>query len=163
VPSGSRWERCSRSAGTAAASRRSTPSRRYYPSRDDRGLGRIGRFFKGDSTSELGLRSGLTRDVWTAVQPDLTTVEPYITDADRRFPDANAAVEGFVVSTIVTRYMRDPPPAEFRLIVSPLVAWIWIGGSVVIGGGLLAIWPAPSAARRRSLARAPAPAPRGVR
>jgi cytochrome c-type biogenesis protein CcmF len=57
------------------------PSRRYYPSRDDRGLGRIGRFFKGDSTSELGLRSGLTRDVWTAVQPDLTTVEPYITDA----------------------------------------------------------------------------------
>jgi cytochrome c-type biogenesis protein CcmF len=30
-----------------------------------------------------------------------------------------------------------------------MVAWIWIGGIVVFGGGLVAMWPAPDAARRR--------------
>ena len=60
-----------------------TPSRDYYTSLDQRQFGRIGRFFKGDSTSELGLRSGLGRDIWTAVQPDLTPVERYIRDADK--------------------------------------------------------------------------------
>ena len=29
---------------------------------------------------------------------------------------------------LVERYRRDPPPATFRVIASPLVAWIWIGG-----------------------------------
>jgi cytochrome c-type biogenesis protein CcmF len=135
------------------------PSRSYYPSLDDRSLGRIGRFFNGDSTSELGLRSGPTRDIWTAIQPDLTSIEPFIRDADRRFPDANPDLEGFLVSTLVTRYMRDPPPAQFRLIVSPLVAWIWIGGSIVIGGAMIAIWPAPAAARRRAVASVAGPVP----
>jgi cytochrome c-type biogenesis protein CcmF len=131
-----------------------SPSRDYYTSLDERQFGRIGRFFEGDSTSELGLRSGVGRDIWTAVQPDLTPLDRYIRDADRRFPDANAALEGFLVKTIVTRYMRSAPAAQFRLIVSPLVAWIWIGGVIVVGGAMVAIWPAPSAARRRALAPA---------
>jgi cytochrome c-type biogenesis protein CcmF len=131
-----------------------TPSRDYYTSLDDRQLGRIGRFFKGDSTSELGLRSGPARDIWTAVQPDLSPVERYIRDADRRFPDAGGALEGFLVKTIVTRYMRSGAAADFRLIVSPLVAWIWIGGVIVVGGAMIAIWPAPSAVRRRVAAPA---------
>jgi cytochrome c-type biogenesis protein CcmF len=136
------------------------PAREYYASLDDRSLGRIGRFFNGDSTSELGLRAGVTRDVWTAIQPDLSSLEPVIRAADRRFPEANAQLEAFVVSTIVTRYMRDPPPARFRLIVSPLVAWIWIGGTIVFGGGLMALWPAPSRERARAAASAPLAAPR---
>jgi cytochrome c-type biogenesis protein CcmF len=131
-----------------------TPSRSYYTSLDERSLGRIGRFFNGDSTSELGLRAGLGRDIWTAVQPDLTPFERDIRAADRRYPGANAALEGFLVSTIVTRYVHSATPAQFRLIVSPLVTWIWIGGMVVVGGALIAIWPAPAAARRRVLARA---------
>jgi cytochrome c-type biogenesis protein CcmF len=135
-----------------------TPSRDYYTSLDQRQFGRIGRFFEGDSTSELGLRSGIGRDIWTAVQPDLTPVARYIREADRRFPNANAALEGFLVKTIVTRYVRSAPAAEFRLIVSPLVAWIWIGGVIAVGGAMIAIWPAPSAARRRIAARAPADA-----
>jgi cytochrome c-type biogenesis protein CcmF len=134
-----------------------TPSRDYYTSLDERQFGRIGRFFEGDSTSELGLRSSIRRDIWTAVQPDLTSLDRYIRDANRRFPDANAALEGFLVKTIVTRYMRSAPAAQFRLIVSPLVAWIWIGGVIVVGGAMVAIWPAPSAARRRALAPARAP------
>jgi cytochrome c-type biogenesis protein CcmF len=140
-----------------------SPSHNYYPSLDDRSLGRIGRFFGGESTSELGLSSGLTRDVWTAIQPDLTAFEPLIRDADRRFPDANAELEGFVVSAVVARYMSDPPPAEFKLIVSPLVAWIWIGGTIAIGGALIAIWPPPAALRRRAYSTSTRGSPRATR
>ncbi|MFL5825584.1 MAG: heme lyase CcmF/NrfE family subunit [Thermoleophilaceae bacterium] len=135
------------------------PSRGYYPSLDSATFGRIGRFFNGDSTSELGLRASPTRDIWTAAQPDLSAVEPMIKDADRRFPDANAQLEGFVVSAVVRRYMRDAPVANFRLIVSPLVAWIWIGGVIVVGGAMVALWPAPRRARRRVTAAARAGMP----
>ena len=37
------------------------PSRNYYPAQD-LSMGTLGRFFRGESTSEVGLRSGLTRD-----------------------------------------------------------------------------------------------------
>ena len=33
-----------------------------------------------------------------------------------------------------------------------MVAWIWIGGIIVFGGGLIALWPAPRHARRRATA-----------
>jgi cytochrome c-type biogenesis protein CcmF len=139
-----------------------SPSRDYYTSLDQQQFGRIGRFFEGDSTSELGLQSGVRRDIWTAVQPDLGPLARYIQDANRRFPDANAALEGFLVRSIVTRYLRNPPAAQFRLIVSPLVAWIWIGGVIVVGGAMIAIWPAPSVARRRAPAPARAPLASGA-
>jgi cytochrome c-type biogenesis protein CcmF len=125
------------------------PSRDYYPSLDERSFGRIGRFFNGESTSELGLRAGLTRDLWTAAQPDLSAIEPMIKDADRRFPEADAQLEGFLVSTVVRSYVRDAPVADFRLMVSPLVAWIWIGGVIVVGGTMIALWPVPRRVRRR--------------
>jgi len=32
------------------------------------------------------------------------------------------------------------------------VAWIWIGGLIVFAGGLIALWPAPDAARGRARA-----------
>jgi cytochrome c-type biogenesis protein CcmF len=132
------------------------PSRGYYPSLDDASLGRIGRFFNGDSTSELGLRAGLAGDIWTAVQPDISSIQPNIARADRSFPDANPQLEGFLVSTMVTRYLRNDAPAQFRLIVSPLVGWIWFGGAIVVGGALLGLWPAPRAVRRRAAARSTA-------
>ena len=129
------------------------PSRGYYPSLDQAGLGRIGRFFKGDSTSELGMRAGLGRDIWTAVQPDLSSLGRYIASADRSFPDANPQLEGFLVTTVVARYLRDAPPAQFRLIVSPLVGWIWFGGSIIVGGALMCLWPRPRTVRVRRAAR----------
>jgi cytochrome c-type biogenesis protein CcmF len=132
------------------------PSRGYYPSLDQSAFGRIGRFFNGDSTSELGLRAGVGRDVWTAVQPDISSLQPYIARANRSFSDANPQLEGFLVSTMVARYLRSAPPAQFRLIVSPLVGWIWIGGAIVVGGALIGLWPAPRAVRRRVGARSPA-------
>jgi cytochrome c-type biogenesis protein CcmF len=125
------------------------PSRGYYPSLDQASLGRIGRFFNGDSTSELGLRPSLTRDIWTAAQPDISPIQPMIRKANRRFPNANSRLEGFVVASIVQRYMRDAAVVDFRLIVSPLVAWIWIGGMIVVGGAMIALWPVPHKVRRR--------------
>ena len=54
----------------------------------------------------------------------------------------------------VIDYARSRPFASFRLIVSPLVSWIWIGGIIVFAGGLIALWPAPAVVRRRAAAAA---------
>ncbi len=53
------------------------------------------------------------------------------------------------LGVLAREYLKNPPPAQFHFIVSPLVMWIWIGGLIVFGGGLIAIWPTPSAVRRR--------------
>ena len=41
-----------------------------------------------------------------------------------------------------------PPPATFRVLISPLVTWIWLGALIVFAGGLIALWPAPRTAQR---------------
>ncbi|MFL5819157.1 MAG: heme lyase CcmF/NrfE family subunit [Solirubrobacteraceae bacterium] len=119
------------------------PTRGYYPSPDQAGLGTIGRFFDGQATSEVALKAGLRRDLWTAVEPDLLPLQRFIDAADRRFADAGPNLQGFLVAAIVQRYQDAPPPATFRLIASPLVTWIWLGALIVVGGGLIALWPAP--------------------
>ena len=48
---------------------------------------------------------------------------------------------------------RTRRPATFRLIVSPLVSWIWIGALIVFCGGLIALWPTPRRAPRPVAAR----------
>ncbi len=125
------------------------PARGYYPSQDAGNLGIIGRFFDGEATSEVGMTSNLRRDVWTAVQPDLGSLQSFIDKADKQFPNASPDLQGLLVTAIATRYRNHPPPATFRIIVSPMVTWIWIGGLIVIGGALIAMWPAPETARRR--------------
>jgi cytochrome c-type biogenesis protein CcmF len=44
---------------------------------------------------------------------------------------------------LTAKYTDNPPPATFRLLVSPMVQWIWIGALIVFAGGLIAIWPSP--------------------
>src|SRR3989440_506249 len=44
------------------------PARNYYPG--DPSQGTVGQYIMGDATSEVGLKAGLTRDFWVAVQPD---------------------------------------------------------------------------------------------
>jgi len=44
-------------------------------------------------------------------------------------------------------YLADAAPATFRVIVDPLVTWIWIGGLIALAGAALAIWPARRARR----------------
>ena len=60
-----------------------------------------------------------------------------------------AQLLGQALVGLVQRYRNQPPPANFLLISSPMVAWIWIGGLVVFAGGLIALWPAGDPAMRR--------------
>jgi cytochrome c-type biogenesis protein CcmF len=124
------------------------PQRNYYPSNDPAN-GSIGRFFEGESTSEVDVRWGLRRDVWTAVQPDLRALQKPIREANAKFGDAGGDVQALVIAAIADRYRTQPPPAQFRMLVSPLVSWIWIGGAIVVFGALTALWPSPEARRRR--------------
>ncbi len=125
-----------------------TTTRGYYPALDS-GLGPVGRYFNGEATSEVGMRAGLRRDIWTAVQPDIGALQSMIDGLDKRFPLATGRSEGLLLGALAARYEVAPPPASFRLIVSPLVEWIWLGGAVAGFGGLIALWPAPSRVRRR--------------
>jgi cytochrome c-type biogenesis protein CcmF len=135
------------------------PTRGYYPTMaPDKGP--VAGIFDGQATSEVGLRAGLRRDLWTAIEPDIGPLQPFIAEADRRFANAGPGVQGVVVAALVQRYVQHPPPAQFRIIDSPLVAWIWIGSLIAFGGGLLALWPVPAVARRRATASARAGAAR---
>jgi cytochrome c-type biogenesis protein CcmF len=125
------------------------PSRGYYASRDPT-LGPTGRYFDGEATSEVGLDAGLRRDVWTAVEPDIGSMRRMIDGIDRRFPLASGDSAMALLGAIAERYEALPPPASFRLIVSPMVEWIWIGGLIGVAGGLIALWPVPSVSRRRA-------------
>jgi cytochrome c-type biogenesis protein CcmF len=140
------------------------PSRNYYAGVGGQtGAGPIRSFFSGDATSEVGRKTTVGGDLWTAMQPDLAPLNPMINGADRRLKriaskvsptDTKAAqqlgfLQGLAVRSIEKRYLKDPPPAEFRVNVNPLVTWIWVGGAIAAIGGLVAIWPAPEARRRR--------------
>jgi cytochrome c-type biogenesis protein CcmF len=124
------------------------PSRNYYSTADP-SMGAISRFFEGEATSEVDVRWGLRRDLWLAVRPDLISLEEPIARADRQFGDSPGQVQAFVIQTLAELYRDDPPPAAFRAIVSPLVAWIWIGGAIAVLGALVAAWPSPEARLRR--------------
>jgi cytochrome c-type biogenesis protein CcmF len=117
--------------------------------------------FDGEATSEVRMVAGLRRDFWSAVQPDINAsllprarrydaaLRKAMADGTLKTPTLQVVAFRRLLGDLVTRYANGSPPAMFRLISSPLVAWIWIGGIVVFGGGLIALWPAPDAARRR--------------
>jgi cytochrome c-type biogenesis protein CcmF len=124
------------------------PSRNYFPAAAG-SMGPLGRFFRGESTSEVGLDGGLTRDVWTAMQPDLRVLNPAIRAGNRLAEDLPPAAQAVMIQALTQRYVRSAPPATFRMIVSPMVTWIWIGGLIVLAGALISLWPSPLTARRR--------------
>jgi cytochrome c-type biogenesis protein CcmF len=123
----------------------------------------VSRYFEGEATSEVGLRAGLGNDVWTDIQPDIGPLRKTIRLGDQVFaltrslPDEErAAALGEALRRLVARYRSNPPPATFRLLVSPLVTWIWLGALILFGGGLIALWPPPGAVPRRVTAAYPA-------
>ena len=109
------------------------------------------------------------------MRPDLTSVDDFITDADRsidekilpqgdalpdpsteeglaqmrQIADLRAQLQGVAIGNLEQQYMEGEIPVDFRVNVNPLVIWIWVGGGIGLIGGLLAIWPAASAQRRR--------------
>jgi cytochrome c-type biogenesis protein CcmF len=139
-------------------------TRGFYPSQDVT-QGIVGRFFGGDSESEVGLRAGFGRDIWTVINPNLTPLAPIIDRGNATFRRAMVAImsrggsaravsqlyalRDAAVTAVARRFVTSPWPADFRFIVSPLATWIWIGAIITFLGGLLALWPAPAAARRR--------------
>ncbi len=144
--------------------------RSYFPTQDPT-LGPVSRFFEGESTSEVGLRAGVLRDVWTVVQPSLADLDARIQEGDKVFTNAGAklpaeAQSAFLAKAItgLTRgYADDPPPANFRFIVSPLVTFVWLGAILILCGGLVAIWPTPGGAPRSVRAAQAARVAREVR
>ena len=76
--------------------------------------------------------------------------------ANRKFANAPPQMQAVVVAALVESYRRNPPPAAFRMIVSPMIAWIWIGGAIALLGSLTALWPTAEARRRRAASLAAA-------
>jgi cytochrome c-type biogenesis protein CcmF len=159
-------------------------SRGFYPSQDS-SQGIIGRFFAGQADSDVGLKAGLTHDIWTVANPDLSPLQGLISQGDRVFQSAvmqamqqmaarhvapSQAMKALAplwqqrdqaIAGIVARYISHPWAINFLLIVSPLVTWIWLGALIILTGGLIALWPAPTPARRRARAQRRAPAAPG--
>jgi cytochrome c-type biogenesis protein CcmF len=71
--------------------------------------------------------------------------------ADPRLrPRALAQIErlqSLATDRIAASYLSDGSAATFRVIVNPLVTWMWIGGLIALAGALIALWP--SRGRRR--------------
>ena len=60
-------------------------------------------------------------------------------------PFASVAVRyGFLRDfyVILGSFDRDGRWAQIKAQVHPMVAWIWLGGAVILVGGILALWPA---------------------
>ena len=139
------------------------PTRNYYSNRNADPASPVRGFFEGEATSEVGRTDGLGEDFWTAMQPDLTRLDPVIERVDQRLaaigervdgadPDAQgqlAALQGAAIRGVANRYAEDPPPANFRVNVNPLVTWIWIGWGIALVGALIALWPGAGARRRK--------------
>ena len=124
------------------------PSAGYYPTLDP-SQGRVGQLIGGEAVSHIGLRSTLTRDLWAAIQPNVQALQPLIDRANAIVPANRPLVALELLAAIAHNYVAHPPPAQFRLIDSPLVTWIWLGGLIVFGGGLLVLWPTADLVLRR--------------
>ncbi len=123
------------------------PARNYYPTQNPE-AGPIGRYFEGEATSEIGLHSGAGEDFWAAFQPDLSVLDPDIARGNAQLADAGPAAQGIAILALAERYAQSPPPATFRVIVNPLVFWLWVGALVALGGAAVSVWPSAQARRR---------------
>lgn len=124
------------------------PTRNWFPVNSS-DMGFVGRYFGGEATSEVGLDAGFGKDVWTAVQPDLRPLRPSIAAANKLPGIENPEIQALAITAIVDSYPRKAKSATFRVIVNPMVTWIWVGGLTVLLGAVIALWPAPDALRAR--------------
>jgi cytochrome c-type biogenesis protein CcmF len=146
-----------------------TTTRGFYPATADPTVGPISEAFNGASDSQVGLRAGLTRDIWSVINPNLQPLQAEINRGDQVFTKLMTSLtptearepanvqfirteRARAIAGLTSRFVTHPWPAEFLLIVSPLVTWIWLGAIIIAAGGLIALWPVPAFARRRSAA-----------
>lgn len=114
--------------------------------------------FEGETETEVGLRAGVFRDLWLAVEPDTSGVQPLVSRLDKMLaalplkqipPVMVVNLRDRGTNKVATTWAASSPPVTFRVVVSPMVTWIWVGGIIVALGGLIAIWPAGVRSRRR--------------
>jgi cytochrome c-type biogenesis protein CcmF len=59
-------------------------------------------------------------------------------------PQALARIEQLQLETakrIAAGYVAEGAPSTFRVIVNPLVTWMWIGGLIALAGAIIGLWP----------------------
>jgi cytochrome c-type biogenesis protein CcmF len=66
-------------------------------------------------------------------------------------------LQGLAAKNVAKSYLTDTAPATFKVIVNPLVTWMWIGGLIALAGALIALWPTRGR-RRGALVRTEADA-----
>jgi cytochrome c-type biogenesis protein CcmF len=139
------------------------PSREYFSSSTSDPSTPLRGFFEGEATSEVGRKETASKDIWVAMQPDLTTFDPVIEKGDALFgriaertdmsdPAAVAqlsTLQGQAIAGLKDRYLKFTPPASIRFNINPFVIWIWVGAIVAMLGALFALWPGAEARRRR--------------
>ena len=94
--------------------------RSFFPSADPT-LGPVSRFFEGEATSEVGLRAGLRRDVWSAISPNVRDLRKQVAEGDKRVQRRQGAAgrrsarsrspRRSTASRAPTRRTRRPPPS----------------------------------------------------
>jgi len=60
-------------------------------------------------------------------------------------PVAQAKIEALQLATakrIAAGYVAEASPVTFRVIVDPLVTWMWVGGLIALAGAVIGLWPA---------------------
>jgi cytochrome c-type biogenesis protein CcmF len=143
------------------------PAADYYPASALLSGQVVADLISGDAVQQVALKSSLRRDLWAAIKPFGTTLpatgvqipeEAIVAKADASILPSTSQTDQLEIAytelgSIAAAYKRNPPPAGFILIASPLVMWIWLGGLIVLLGGLVAIWPPPAALRGRIRAR----------
>lgn len=149
------------------------PTRQYHQVTDGRPRG-ISTYFEGEATSEVGLKAGMLTDFWTSIEPNTNEIQSRARIADDRFraymvqvvqpaiqrdpsqigpmSDQLAEVQSLATDKIIAGY-TDPElqaPVTIRVIVSPMVTWIWVGAIIAILGALFAAWPSGLFKRRKT-------------
>jgi cytochrome c-type biogenesis protein CcmF len=66
-------------------------------------------------------------------------------------------LQSLAAERVAKSYLRDDAAVTFKVIVNPLVTWMWIGGLIALAGALIAIWPTRGR-RRGALVRTEADA-----
>jgi cytochrome c-type biogenesis protein CcmF len=50
-------------------------------------------------------------------------------------------LQGLAAERVANTFLRSDAPSTFKVIVNPLVTWMWIGGIIALAGALVALWP----------------------
>ena len=58
-------------------------------------------------------------------------------------------LQSLTAENIARGYVADDSATTFKVIVNPLVTWMWIGGLIALTGALIAVWPSRGRRERR--------------